>query len=837
VTVAGASGTGKSRLAREIARSASLGGIGAIPVGNVIVCDLGEARTEYDVATVLAHAADATAHGPRPFEALGHRLATRGGHLLVLDDVTPGVLAKDSLLSLVEAAPRLQLLVTSREPLGIDGEQVHGLGPLAIDDGVALVRDRLVAAGANVKVLDESDGQTLVRLVEILEGVPLALELAAVGIAGLGLSAVVEQVARTAILARGSVPLDELVAIAWRALDPYERSMLARCSVFRGGFTVDAARAVAGGDRRALDALESLGDKALLGDDDDRLRLHPHVRRYAATQLAPEDEARARQAAHYLDSGEAWARDPSILGVPVDDLDGGTGTPRPTGLARIAAERDNLLAVIEHALATSDGTTAARGLLVLLPVVLARGPIAPYLALVGRALELPMPIDRRIALLAARGKGLRRIARDDEAEQAQHDAVLLARGAGFRREEARLLGQLGMAAYARCDFDTALARFRAALELQSVLGDAGEQAITLAQLAMVHRELGALDEARDAALRALPILRTTCEARYLALTLVELARCHLDAGDLDRARMDLAAAFRAAEDDAVVSAYARCLAAAVDHAAGDLDAAEPKYLEAIHASRDAGHVRLEGAAFVYLGILSFDRGDLDVATERLEHGIDLLRAARDVRYAALGTAYVGACARLAGDDARATTLFERAQAAVREGDPMRTAIDLLRLTSDTSALPPYAGVEAASSWEVRHALERWERAAGSRTTETFETDVVFHVAADGAWMEHAGHYVECSRRAAAQRLLAALARARTEAPGKAIPSEDLVAAGWPNEQILSSAAKNRLRVTLSWLRKNGLGRALQSRADGYLLDPQLVGVAPASKDRGEIRRS
>lgn len=831
MTVNGAAGIGKSRLVREIARIARLGGVDAIEAGNVVACDLGEARTEDDVATVLAHATNTAAHGPRVFGALAERLAAHGRLLLVLDGVAPGVLTNGTVACLLEAAPRLQLLVASREPLGIDGERAYALGPLAVEDGVALVRERL--AGADAAEVDTSEEQSLVRIVELLDGVPLALELGAACIAGLGLSNASQHLARAALLARGTVPMDELLALAWRTLDPHERTMLARCSVFRGGFTVDAAIAVAGGDRRAVDMLESLGDKALLGDDEDRLRLHPRVREHAAAQLAPEDDARSRHAAHYLDAGEAWARDPSIMEAAVD---GDTGTPRPTALARIAAERENLLAVVEHALAGSDGTTAARALLVLLPVALARGPIPPYLALVARALELPMPIDRRIALLAARGKALRCVGRDDEAEQVQHEAVLLARGAGFRREEARLLGKLGMAAYARCDFDTALARLRAALELQSALGDAGEQAITMAELALVHRELGAVDEARDAALRALPVLRTTGEARYLATTLAELARCHLDAGDLDRARVDLAGAREACRSDAVVTAYVRCLAAIVEHAAGDLDAAEAGYVEAIHASREAGHLRLEGGAFVYLGILSFDRGDLDAATERLGHGLALLRQGRDVRYAALATAYLAAIARLAGDDERAGALFLEARGAFRDGDPMRTAIDILQLTPGDPALPPYE--HAASSWDVRHALERYERTAGSLTTETFETDAVFQVAADGAWMEHAGRHVECSRRAAAQRLLAALARARTETPGKAIPSEDLVAAGWPNEQILSSAAKNRLRVALSWLRKNGLGQALQSRADGYLLDPTLVGVAPPSRDRsGDWKRS
>jgi hypothetical protein len=86
--------------------------------------------------------------------------------------------------------------------------------------------------------------------------------------------------------------------------------------------------------------------------------------------------------------------------------------------------------------------------------------------------------------------------------------------------------------------------------------------------------------------------------------------------------------------------------------------------------------------------------------------------------------------------------------------------------------------------------------------------------------------VACDRRVATQHLLAALARARVDTPGRAIAPDALVAVGWPGERILYAAARNRLRVALSWLRKNGLGQAQTSAADGYFLDPDLVDVTP-----------
>jgi hypothetical protein len=359
----------------------------------------------------------------------------------------------------------------------------------------------------------------------------------------------------------------------------------------------------------------------------------------------------------------------------------------------------------------------------------------------------------------------------------------------------------------------------------------------LTELAIVYRELGALEEARSAAQRALPIHRTMGDALREATTLAALARCYLDVGDLDRARAALSSALEAGSESGSVLASIWCLGAVVEHAAGNLDVAEQGYAAAIHASRDLGLARLEGGAFVYLGMLSFDRGALDTAAERLEHGRRLLQDANDARYAALATGYLAACAYLTGDEERAATLFADARAMVGDADALRTAIEIVEATLTTAPLPPRAIEHAACSWESRHALERWEARAGSKVTETVEPDCVFQVAEDGTWMEHQGRHVECSRRAATQRLLAALARARADTPGRPIPTDDLVAAGWPNEQILSAAAKNRLRVALSWLRKNGLGPALMSRADGYYLDPNLVGVIPYAGSNDPQERS
>jgi hypothetical protein len=112
----------------------------------------------------------------------------------------------------------------------------------------------------------------------------------------------------------------------------------------------------------------------------------------------------------------------------------------------------------------------------------------------------------------------------------------------------------------------------------------------------------------------------------------------------------------------------------------------------------------------------------------------------------------------------------------------------------------------------------------------------FVIPEDGSWIDRSCEpRVSCEKRAATQRILAALARACVETPNRALTAAELVTAGWPGERILVSAAKNRLRVAVAWLRKTArLGDALVSVGDGYLLDPRSVTIARAST-RSDIR--
>ncbi len=301
VTLRGAAGVGKSRLAREIARAASrpvvwisLRGIDQEALRSTLAAGLGAGRQD-DRAIVEA-------------------IAARGDLLLVLDDAD-GVLpdlAKQTPPTL-GACPRLHVLMTARAALELGEEQIVTVDPLRRGDAIALFLDRASSQ------LDPSDPE-VGALVDDLDRLPLAIELAAPRTRVLSPAALrgrLQQRFKVLSRRRGSsgTGLEEAIAWSWEQLDPDERTVLADCSVFRAGFSAEAAEEVArteNEDEWVLDVLESLEAKSMvhrraLHGGGARLELLRSVQAFAAeraVELGREDAAVTRHRALYLGLGE-----------------------------------------------------------------------------------------------------------------------------------------------------------------------------------------------------------------------------------------------------------------------------------------------------------------------------------------------------------------------------------------------------------------------------------------------------------------------------------------------------------------------------------------------------
>ncbi|WP_346779624.1 LuxR C-terminal-related transcriptional regulator [Streptomyces sp. S3(2020)] len=350
LTLTGVGGVGKTRLALEVAAVSTTD----FADGSWLV-DLSPVRDPSLTANATATALGVPDLGTRPvIDQLAAFLAHRSP-LIVLDNCEHLVEACAELAQvLLSASPGLRILTTSRRALGIFGEHVFAVPPLEPDDAVELLRDRATAVRPEFQVTDRNRAQVL-RLCEDLDGLPLAIELAASRLRTLTVDETVHRLTdRFGLLSSGSRvarphqrTLRGLIDWSHELCTPSERLLWHRLSVFAGDFGLDAAEAVGEGDGidpgEVLDLLDQLVVQSLVVPIEreglPRYRLLETIRKYGRERLVESgEEQRLLQRHHtfYLTLAEGIA-------------DGWYGPGQQVSLTRLRAEHANLRAALDGA--------------------------------------------------------------------------------------------------------------------------------------------------------------------------------------------------------------------------------------------------------------------------------------------------------------------------------------------------------------------------------------------------------------------------------------------------------------------------------------------------------
>ncbi|MEV4051349.1 BTAD domain-containing putative transcriptional regulator [Amycolatopsis sp. NPDC049688] len=349
VTLTGPGGTGKTRLAVEVAAAQS---------GPVAFVELAP-HDAADVAQAVLSALglrESSRGGPQdPAERLIAALRERSA-LLVLDNCEHVVdVAARLVARLLAACPGLRVLATSREPLGITGEQLAPVPRLAVPPpgtpaararefaAVRLFADR-AAASDPAFVVDETTIGDVQHICAALDGLPLALELAAARVRTLELGEIAARLDdRFRLLARGSRTAEArhrslrgVVEWSWDLLSDEERELARRLTVFPGGATAAAAAEVCGAD---VDLLPELADKSLVEAVGGRFRMLETIRAFGAGKLAEAGEAETFHRAH-AEYFLRFAEEADPMLRTADQL---------TWLARFDADYDNILAALRWA--------------------------------------------------------------------------------------------------------------------------------------------------------------------------------------------------------------------------------------------------------------------------------------------------------------------------------------------------------------------------------------------------------------------------------------------------------------------------------------------------------
>lgn len=542
VTLTGPGGSGKTRLALEVGRS-----FGDEHADGVFLVELASIDDAELIAEATMGALGLRGSDAAPRDELRSHLVRRDALLLVdnCEHVLDG--AAKLITELVGACPRLRVLATSREPLRVPGEAAYDVEGLRTNEAVELFAER-VLGGRPIH-----DGEAVERICIALEGIPLAVELAAAKLRVLSLAELADRLDdQLAILAQGKRTAPERqrtlrATLDWSydLLDEDERTVFRRLGIFAGGFIQDAAEQVVADDQipraRVIDLLEQLVERSLVrrvpGGSGARFRLLEPVRQYAAERLAESGERKVLAQRHLT-----WVRHfarQAFLEFFVSQRE---------STVRISEEHPNICQALEFAIINHDGVTAARiiGALGYPWHDVSRPDGRLWCERVLAALPADAPALIRANALVATAMMLQEARQYDAARSLLFEALKLYRSAKSVRGEAWALNRLGWDAYFRdpagaetkalCE--EALSRYRQSdLPAHVKPAGAGSMLALLAEVAL-HAEDDEL--AHQRAEEAVQLGRSTHIGQVVAMGLRVLAILDSRAGDFQSADRRLA---------------------------------------------------------------------------------------------------------------------------------------------------------------------------------------------------------------------------------------------------------------------------------------------------------
>ncbi|HXW46387.1 MAG TPA: adenylate/guanylate cyclase domain-containing protein [Streptosporangiaceae bacterium] len=612
VTLTGAGGSGKTRLALQAAAEL----IDTAPDG-VWLAELAPLTDGEQIAGLIAGVLGIPESGRPRADVVIEALAGQDA-LILLDNCEHLIDAAAKFCDqLIRHCPKVAILATSREPLGLDGEHVYRVPSLSLPAQDADTAEaigacdavRLFAERARIHhpgfVLDDADAPLAASICRRLDGIPLALELAAARLSSMSLQQVSERLdQRFRLLTGGSrnaMPrqqtLQATVEWSFGLLTTPERETLARLSVFSGGFDLDAAEAVcASADIDVFDVIDLLGslvDRSLLVAEHSagsvRYRQLETIRQYCAQELiraAGDGEAiavRDRHAEFYVRLAETAA--PALAG----------GREQARWLRRLDTEWDNLRLAVAHLRTEERSDDLLRVGVALFPFVISRGHVEVLDGL-RHALDRADPAPSSIlaeALVTA--SWLTWAFRNDDAGEAAvarqyaERGLAMARELGDRQAEGRALKDLALAAF-YTERDHAAVR-QLAEEAMAI----ARQADDIASIGMLVSLLGAITPSYD-----------------------ERSRLYQEA-----------LAYCQRSGDLLLAASVQTNLFGIDLRFGRLSDARARIQQAIADAEELGAVTLLAGMLAKLGILMFIQGEPDMAVPAVRRALLLTRRIGD----------------------------------------------------------------------------------------------------------------------------------------------------------------------------------------------------------------
>jgi predicted ATPase/DNA-binding SARP family transcriptional activator len=573
LTLTGIGGIGKTRLALELARRLAP----EFQHGSAVVT-LATLRDPALVAGAIREALEIPETGQDPEEILIRALAD-SELLLVVDNFEQVLPAAPTVARLLEAAPPIKVIVTSRAPLHIAAEREFPVPPLAEDEAAELFIARAQAANPNF-ALSEQNATAVAELCTRLDGLPLAIELAAARTKILPPAALLSRLeSRLELLTGGrrdapqhQQTLRTTLDWSYDLLEPQTQRLFAQLGVFAGGCRLAAAEAVCSGDGSILEGLAALVDESLLRQretetGEPRFSMLEIVREYALERLAASgegDETRRRHVEHFV----------ALAEEAEPQLDDGE---QIAWLARLEDEHDNLRAALAFALDTGDSSSALRLVVGIRIFWLAHG----YLAEGRHALESAIaatgnvPSELRANALNMVGILAGEQGEFDAARVSFEAALENAHAVGSTRTISRALSNLGNLAFFSGDLDTARDLYEECIEYFASIGDIRGEALATENLGLMALTANHVPEAVTWLTAALELARQGGDDREIGAASRSLAAAMIELGEAAQATELLAESLALARELGEWHVIAVCLEtfAGLAAAAGEVERA------------------------------------------------------------------------------------------------------------------------------------------------------------------------------------------------------------------------------------------------------------------------
>ncbi len=645
VTLIGPGGVGKTRLALQAAVESLevfTDGVWWVPLAAVSDPSL--------VAQAIATALGLREVAGEPLlETIGEHLRTRRV-LLLLDNLEQVIDAAPLLADLLNTAPQLQILATSRTPLRIRAEQEFSVAPLAVparaqgsaslDTARASPAVRLFVERAQaVKpgfMLDATNVDDVAAICGRLDGLPLAIELAAARIRILPPRQLLARLdERLKILTGGNRDLPPRqqtlrAAIEWSydLLCTEEQALFARLAVFTGGCTLEAAEHVCDdvGALAVFDGIDSLVQKSLLrqqdsGDGEPRFAMLETIREYGLDRLNASGDAEHVSHAHadfYVSLAEE--AEPQLTGLAqVDWLD------------RLATEHDNLRAALTWLERPGREETRLRLAAALWRFWWMRGFLSEGRSWLDRVMTNAAGLQPAVHAKALSGAGILAESQGDyeRATLLHEESLTLSRQIGDRRGTAASLTDLGITARYRGDHPLASRQHEEALTLWQEVGDERGMAGSLHELGKLALDRGDFITAARLLGQSLELVRSSGEASALGSVIETLGMLAFYEEDYGRAvtLYEESLAVWQSLDDSRMIAHALVNLGEAVHLQGDLDRAESLYQESLALFRELGGRGGVAFALRQLGRTALGRGDASKAAPLFTESLALRQEA------------------------------------------------------------------------------------------------------------------------------------------------------------------------------------------------------------------